>query len=106
MPVFALKQFQQKSKRKIFFCIVIFDDQLSKGKATFFVRAQLYCMAEIICHTIYFRNFVVGDHGILHVKRHKPTTSLLITKFTISYNSSNSRDIKVGVLIIISLITR
>lgn len=44
--------------------------------------------------------------AFLHVKRHKPTISLLITKFTISYNSSNSRDIKVGVLIIISLITR
>ena len=44
--------------------------------------------------------------AFLHVKRHKPTTSLLITKFTISYNSSNSRDIKVGVLIIISLVTR
>ena len=44
--------------------------------------------------------------AFLYVKRHKPTTSLLITKFTISYNSSNSRDIKVGVLIIISLVTR
>ncbi len=44
--------------------------------------------------------------AFLHVKRHKPTTSLLITKFTISYNSSNSRDIKVGVLIIILLVTR
>ena len=44
--------------------------------------------------------------AFLHVKRHKPITSLLITKFTISYNSSNSRDIKVGVLIIILLVTR
>lgn len=64
MPVFALKQFQQKPKKKIFFRIFIFDSQLNNGKATFFVRAQLYCMAEIICHTIYFRNFVVGDHSI------------------------------------------
>ena len=64
MPAFALKQFQQKPKRKILFRISIFDHQLNKGKAVFFVRSQLYCMAEIICHTIYFRNFVVGDHSI------------------------------------------
>lgn len=64
MPVFTLKQFQQKPKRKIFFRISIFDHQLNKGKAVFFVRAQLYCMAEIICHTIDFRNFVAGDHSI------------------------------------------
>ena len=51
MPAFALKQFQQKPKRKILFRISIFDHQLNKGKA-------------IICHTIYFRNFVVGDHSI------------------------------------------
>lgn len=35
MPVFALKQFQQKPKRKIFFRIFIFDSQLNNGKATF-----------------------------------------------------------------------
>ena len=64
MPVFTLKQFQQKPKRKIVFRISIFDHQLDRGKAVFFVRAQLYCMAEIICHTIDFRNFVAGDHSI------------------------------------------
>ena len=35
MPVFALKQFQQKPKKKIFFRIFIFDSQLNNGKATF-----------------------------------------------------------------------
>ena len=64
MPVFALKQFQQKPKRKIFFCIFIFDSQLNNGKAIFLFEPNSYCMAEIICHTIYFRNFVVSDHSI------------------------------------------
>lgn len=57
MPVFALKLFQQKPKRKIFFRISIFDHQLNKGKAIFLFEPNSYCMAEIICHTIYFRNF-------------------------------------------------
>lgn len=64
MPVFTLKQFQQKPKRKIFFRIFIFDHQLNNGKAIFLLEPNSYCMAEIICHTIYFRNFVVGDHSI------------------------------------------
>ncbi len=64
MPAFTLKQFQQKPKRKIFFCIFIFDSQLNNGKAIFLFASNSYCIAEIICHTIYFRNFVVGDHSI------------------------------------------
>ena len=57
MPVFALKQFQQKPKRKIFFRIFIFDSQLNNGKTIFLFEPNSYCMAEIICHTIYFSNF-------------------------------------------------
>lgn len=64
MPVFTLKQFQQKPKRKIFFRISIFDSQLNNGKAIFLFEPNSYCMAEIICHIIYFRNFVIGDHSI------------------------------------------
>ena len=64
MPVFALKQFQQKPKRKIFFCMVVFDKQLDNGEAIFLFEPSSYCMAESICRTIYFRNFVVGDHSI------------------------------------------
>ena len=106
MPVFALKLFQQKPKRKIFFCIFIFDSQLNNGKATFLFEPSsiVWQKSSAIQYISVTLSLVII--AFLHVKGHKPTTSLLITKFTISYNSSNSRDIKVGVLIIISLVTR
>lgn len=106
MPVFALKKFQQKPKRKIFFRIFIFDSQLNNGKAIFLFEPNSIVWQKL--SAIQYISVTLSSVIIafLHVKRHKPTTSLLITKFTISYNSSNSRDIKVGVLIIISLVTR
>ena len=106
MPVFTLKPFQQKPKRKIFFRIFIFDSQLNNGKAIFLFEPNSIVWQKL--SAIQYISVTLSSVIIafLHVKRHKPTTSLLITKFTISYNSSNSRDIKVGVLIIISLVTR
>ena len=106
MPVFTLKQFQQKPKRKIFFCIFIFDSQLNNGKATFLFEPSsiVWQKSSAIQYISVTLSSVII--AFLHVKGHKPTTSLLITKFTISYNSSNLRDIMVGVLSIISLVTR
>ena len=106
MPVFALKLFQQKPKRKIFFCIVIFDNQLNNGKAIFLFEPSSIVWQKSFAIQYISVTLSSVIIAFLHVKRHKPTTSLLITKFTISYNSSNSRDIKVNVLIIISLVTR
>lgn len=106
MPVFALKLFQQKPKRKIFFRISIFDSQLNNGKTIFLFEPSsiVWQKSSAIQYISVTLSSVII--AFLHVKRHKPITSLLITKFTISYNSSNSRDIKVGVLIIILLVTR
>ena len=106
MPVFALKQFQQKPKRKIFFRISIFDHQLNKGKAIFLFEPNSIVWQKSFAIQYISVTLALVIIAFLHVKGHKPTTSLLITKFTISYNSSNSRDIKVNVLIIISLVTR